>query len=188
MSGFELQYCKPVATYVILEELHHALGWGKVTVNGRNVGVDLFKRVRTVMQTCNVHDLFYDDQKINGAPSGWQLLMDYLDIEKIIERPTGETRLLLTYKEALNYGEVFGERAKLPKITSSLSRYGNDPIPDVNLYGNSNIEFSSIGGKTVLSAVATYDGTTLSQVPRSRLKDTIKALTSKASSMPKTTK
>jgi hypothetical protein len=154
-----IQMCKPLPRfYVIREEAFHKIGVGKITLYGRNLGVDLIQVSRRVLQVCVEHDIFYNSKKVCGIPSPLQLLSDYLGLGKITTKPTGKRNFLLAYAGYTNFGEVFGAQARLPNRTSALFRYGTDPIPEVQLYKNERVPFISNGGRGPYQALAVYDG------------------------------
>jgi len=162
--------CTPIPAYIIEEKVYHKLGWGKVAVNSKNVGVDAYQVTRKIVQTCLVQDIFIDGKPIRSSPTGWQLLKDFIGLEKIETkpRPNAKKILLLAYSGYENIFEAFGERAD-PVDMPGLFKYGKDPMPHVKLYGNENVTLYMSGGQGVPTAIAIYDAHNgLRVIPRER--------------------
>jgi len=155
MANIEL--CRPEPVYIITETVKHALGWGKVTVDGINVGVDAYKVTRQIVQACIAQDYYVDGQRHDGPPSTWEYLKYYLGLAKIEGRDKPKTQVnpLLVYSGFKNLGEALGIRRNIYTPQSYI--YGTDPIPNVKLYGNAKINFYMPGGKGHPTAVVIYD-------------------------------
>lgn len=160
----EIQLCTPQASYIIVERVYtvhttYSPGWGwrKIT--------------RHVAQTCNVEDMLYNGQRVDGIPSPWQYLMDALGFGEITTRPTGERNVVLVYAgfedlirplpEDLHIPQLpefpFQEY-RLPQVSPFI--YGTDPIPEVRLFNDPSVPFVAQGGNGAPTAMAIYHGDT----------------------------
>jgi hypothetical protein len=147
--------CKYDPVYIITEEVHHAAGWGYVTVGGKNAGFDVLKVTRKIVQPCVEQEVYIDDEK--KMPTDWDYIKDFLGLAVIEYRgkPNAKINPVLVYSGFRNIGEVLGARKNIP--TPQIFVYGTDPIPHIKLYGNKAIKFHTIGGQGSPKAVAIYD-------------------------------
>lgn len=161
-----IELCRPEQIYIITETVEHALGWGKITVNGINVGVDAYKAMRQVIQACIPQDYYVDGKRKDDMPTSWEYIKSYLGMAKIEgrDKPTTQVTPLLVYSGFQNLGEAVGYRRKI--YTPQTFIFGVDPIPQIRLYGNPKIDFHSPGGQGNPTAVVIYD-------PRSKDKQLI---------------
>jgi hypothetical protein len=114
---------------------------------------------RRIVQVCNVQDTYFRGQRLNEAPSIWQYVQDYvLPGQQITTQATDEKRFVLVYAGFKNILQPLPWTAKYdlgpPPINAYA--YGNDPIPNVQLYGNQRAEFISVAGTETPTAVAVY--------------------------------
>lgn len=160
----DIQLCTPQATYFIVERVYtmyttHTPGpsWRKIT--------------RHVAQTCNVEDIYYDGQRVDGMPSTWQYLMDALGFAELTTRPTGETNLMLAYAGFEDLVRPLPEDLHIPQLPEfpfqeyrlpqiSPFTYGEDPIPQVRLFNDPSVPFVAPGGDGPPTAMAVYHGDT----------------------------
>jgi hypothetical protein len=172
MSGMKL--CTPQPTYVIVEQIHSK---GGIPQFGNTVGPSMLQLYRRVIQTCDEQDMFFKGKRINGMPSTWQYIQEFLKPGKqITTRPTGVKEFVLAYAGFKNL------LTPLPKIGGLVPAswtkeydlgtppvafvYGTDPIPQVQLYGNPQAQFVMSGGKAPPIAVGLYHkGRNLLELP-----------------------
>ena len=165
----KMKMCKPLANYVIIEEIHSKVGMPRV---GKTpIGPSLWQVMRRVLQVCDVQSLFFNGKRIKGVPSTWQYIQEFLRPGKqITQRSTGKRSMILAYAGFSNIVQP------LPKIGNVLPKswtakynlgqskswfiYGKDPIPKIRLYGNVKAEFIMPGGKPPATAVGIYKGGT----------------------------
>lgn len=156
--------CVPGSRYVIMEQFILKAGLPPPV---QQVSPKLYQVYRRVSRVCDVQDMYYQGQRITGAPSNGQMLWDWLFPGTLTTRSTGEQLLAVEYA---------GFRASVQLTQQAISNvlvarpveidlgfiptpytYGRDPIPTVQLYGNPQAEFVSFGMITPLIAVAIYD-------------------------------
>lgn len=158
MGKLNIALCRPDSVYIITEKVYHnVLGWGKVTINGKNVGIDAHKVTRSVVQACIAQDYYVDGKRRDGMPTTWEYLKEQFGLTKIEgrDKPGYKVEPYTAYIGYKNLGEVFGQRKSLP--SPSPYTYGTDPVPHVKLYGNSKINFHMPGGKGNPTAIIIYD-------------------------------
>lgn len=178
----EIQLCTPQTTYFIVERVYtmyttHTPGpqWRKVT--------------RHVAQTCNVEDMYYDGQRVEGIPSTWQYLMDAIGLSEITTRPTGQTNLVLVYAGFEDFVRPLPSDLHVPQLPEFPFReyrlpqvspfvYGTDPLPNVRLANDPSISFVAPGGDGPPTAMAVYHGDTqrLEPVPREQLEAVLRQM------------
>ena len=86
--------CTPIPVYIITEKVYHKLGWGKITVNGVNVGADAYQVSRKIVNTCVVQDTFVDGKLVEGNLSPWQVIKYLLGVEEVTTKPRPKTKNL----------------------------------------------------------------------------------------------
>jgi hypothetical protein len=143
---------EPRALYLIKERVYHKIGLPGAYPS-------LVQVSRSVVQ---LHAVW---EPAGGKPSTWQVIKDYLGIEKIKKKYTGEHGWVIVYSGWRNFVEVGGSRVEVP--APGLMMFGKDPIPGVQLYGGT-MKFESRGGEEAPTATMLYDGTTntLHPVPK----------------------
>jgi hypothetical protein len=159
-----IKHCTPQPTYIIIEQIHSK---GGIPQLGNAVGPSMLQVYRRVIQTCNTQDFLFEGKPINGMPSTWQYIQEFLKPGKqITTRPTGKQKFYLAYagfKNLLtplpNIGGLFPASwtKRYDLGTPPLAFvFGNDPIPQVRLYGNPRAQFIMSGGKPPPVAVGLY--------------------------------
>jgi hypothetical protein len=143
---FELGYAEPRAIYLIKESVHSVISLPLPSVLG--LYSSLVKVLRVVIQ---LHTVWMPEK---GKISTWDTIKDWLGIEKIKKKYTGEHRWILAYVGSRNFIDIAGKRKE---ILPSLS-HGSDPVPSVQLYGNPKVKFEAAGGEAAPAATMLYDG------------------------------
>ena len=162
MAGINLQLCTPQPTYLIIEEIHRIPlpgldGLGALVSPGGH------KVYRRVAQVCDVQDIFFDNERVEGMPTTWQYLKDFIDSrDRITTRPTGARELTLAFagdRTMVQFPSV--SQFDMPEwwkkeydvTLPSPFTYGTDPIPHVALYNNPAAMFVMPGGKGPATAI-----------------------------------
>jgi hypothetical protein len=161
-----LNLCTPQPNYVIVEQIHSKSGMPAI---GGVIGPQANQVYRRIFQVCDIQDMFFQGKRISGFPSTWQYIQEFIHKGKqITTRPTGKKQLTIAYSGFKNL------ITPLPKFREALPEsltkqydlgtpaspfiYGKDPIPQIQLYGNSKVEFITFGGNTPPTAVGVYKG------------------------------
>ncbi|MEM9459051.1 MAG: hypothetical protein AAGF11_33040 [Myxococcota bacterium] len=171
--------CFPGSTYIIVEKIYpvdlSAVPW---TTSRRKV-------IRQVSRTCDVQQALYNGEIIDGNPTQWHYLMDALRLAQISYQPTGESSIVLVYHGSDNLLRILPAEFNLAFLPDNLDylfeehaipairgqNHGEDPIPDIRLFGDPTIPFYSMGGLEPPTAAAVYHGETgrLELVPPNQL-------------------
>lgn len=148
--------CEPESTYVVVEQIHSKSGMPSVS---NLPGPSLQQVFRRVARVCSVQDTYYNGHRLDGNPSVWQFLKDFLlPGQQITTRRAGESRFYLAYAGFNNILQPLPWTEKYdlgPPPVAALS-YGVDPIPDVRLYGHPQAQFVSLGGDSAPTAIGIY--------------------------------
>lgn len=164
MSSTKIKLCTPQPTYIIIEQIHPK---GGIPQFGNTVGPSMLQVYRRIAQTCDVQDMFFEGKRINGMPSTWQYVQEYLKPgRQITTSPTGVKEFVLTYAGFKNILTPLPKIGGLIPASWTTERdlgvppmafvYGADPIPQVQLYGNPQVQFTMSGGKPPPIAVGLY--------------------------------
>lgn len=158
--------CAPEPIYVIRETIHPGRGLPQLW---NTVGPELTKVQRTVWQVCALEEEFFDGERLDDSLSDFRRLWELLTPgTQITKRRTGRKELMAVYAGFRNILRVFTE---LPGLPDAVTRerdlgtlrspfiYGVDPIPQVRLYGNPSVMFTSAGGTSPPTALAVYYAT-----------------------------
>jgi hypothetical protein len=190
MAQVNIKLCRPDTVYIIIEKVYrNVLSWGKVTINGKNFGVDAHKVVRQVIQACVAQDYYVDGKRRNGMPSNWDYLKNALGLSKIEgrDKPDAEITPITVYTGWKNIGEAgIGQIVSTGEINlpGGPLQFGNDPVPHIKLYGNGSINFHVPGGKGEPTAIVIYDPRNktnpITQVPPAEHKNVINRLKTRA--------
>lgn len=163
------RHVKGTGIYFIVEKIYAKSGlpalWN--TVGGAAIQV-----VRTIYEVCHFQDIYLDDEKIDyDNITLWQTLR-ILYGHEVISKNTPEVTNNLIFCGTNTYivplpnlnDNLLGE--KITKLLSDSYHvnfvaplgFGQDPIPDIQLYGRLDINFiSSSGGLNVPTAIAKYN-------------------------------
>jgi len=159
------QICKPDDTYVIVEQIHSK----PFPISLQGIGPELVQVVRRILQICDIQDVFSDGQRLSSTPNGWQLFQDLIGWKKLSTQPTGKSQFILAYAGFKNVvtplpkiGNLLPEKWTSAHLTPTPSLYffGQDPIPHIQLYGNSMAWFIMPSGQPPATAIAIYHGAT----------------------------
>lgn len=148
--------CKLQPTFIVIEQVHSKPG---MPAQGNTIGPSLQQIYRRIVQVCNVEDTYFRGQRLDGAPSIWQYIQEYLlPGQRITTQATEEKRFVLIYAGFRNILQPlpWTEKYDLGLPPVSVFTYGADPIPSVQLYGNARAEFISPRGMDMPTAVAVY--------------------------------
>lgn len=154
----DIQYCKPTAdAYLIIESVH--------TSDAFRVS-EIIQVYRKIIGFCNYHQYKYDGKPISGTPSTWQYLQNFFsDGKRITTSPTGKEAAYSVYRGVrnsvrpianLHYSGMLTKEYRLGAPLSPFT-WGEDPIPDIQLYGRSDIHFVMPGNNPPPTAYALYD-------------------------------
>lgn len=120
---------------------------------------------------CNFESYSFDGKQLQGTPSAWQFIKDYVSGGgRITTSPTGKEGLYSVYRGVRNsFRPVANLNVTGNGFTKMLSTeialgepispfiWGEDPIPDVQLYQRNDIQFSMTGSTPPPKAYAIYD-------------------------------
>ncbi len=163
MADLNLQLCTPQPTYLIIEEIHNFSipGIPDALTPVAPSGKKIFRRVA---QVCDVQDIFFDNRQVQGMPTTWQYLRDFISShDRITTRPTGVRELSLVFAgskplvqlPSINQFDTpdWYDREYDVSIPSPYT-YGADPIPQHALYNNPMATFVMPGGRGPATALA----------------------------------
>jgi len=162
MSDIKDVLCTPQPIYVIVESVSSKGGIPQI---GNTIGPELRQVQRYVAQLCAEEDMFYKGERVEGFPSTFQYLMEFVTPGvQITTRPNGKRGFVLQYAGFRNHFRPFTDLPLLPESvtkervwnTWSPFLYGTDPLPDVRLYGDRSVMFANFGGMDAPKAVAIY--------------------------------
>ena len=181
----DIGLCTPNGTYFIVERVY-------VVNTSHTPGPSARKVTRHVAQTCDRQHTLYNGEIVDGMPTPWQYLMDALGLATLSYRPTGETSVVLMYAGFENLFRPLPAELKLGFVPDALGFlfeehsldgfgpfiYGEDPIPEVRLFGDPSVQFYSAGGNEPPTAMAIYHGDTgrLEHVPPNQLEIMLRQL------------
>lgn len=168
MGNASIEICTPQPNYVIVEQIHPKSGLPNF---GNTIGPSNLQVFRRVIQVCDSQDVFFEGKRLQGIPSTWQYIQEFLRPGKqITTRPNGQKNFLLTYAGFENIitplpkiGNLFPEKWTKQYnlgVPPSPFVYGKDPIPAIRLYGKPNVQFVMFGGKEPPIAVGIYKQST----------------------------
>ncbi len=165
-----IEFCRPESVYIITESVEDKGGLGIGTLDlAKLTGV-----TRKVVQACIPQDYVVDGKVKTGQPTNWEYIKSLLGLAKIEGRDKegGVATPVLVYSGFRNFGEIIlGVAERRAVWTPKVYHYGHDPVTNVKLYGNPDINFSSPGGKASPSVVVIYDANNkinpMTQVPPS---------------------
>jgi hypothetical protein len=165
IMGFQnAKQCTPQPTYLIIEEIHLKTG---MPAMGNTIGPTMYQVLRRVLQVCDLQDFHFEGKRLDGNPSKWQYIREFLTPGKQITlHPTGKKELMVAYT---GYRNIL---TPLPKIGGLLPElltktynfkpsltpfiYGEDPIPRIQLYGNPSVTFEMPGGAPPATVIGVY--------------------------------
>lgn len=165
MASFDVKLARPTGIYFIIERLYSRDG---IMPSVGEVGPSLNQVHRTIIQLRRKQEIYMDGAQIVPKDiSLWQQIK-YLTGTKVT---TKDTEVLIYTLEFM--GSIMGttplpgfENNSIPRFLTSehifslpsIMSYGRDPIPDVLLYGRSNVTFfMDNGGRGNPTAIAKYN-------------------------------
>lgn len=161
-----MKLCRPTEqTYLIIESVHSS---DVLRVS------EVIQVYRQVIGFCNFEKYLFDGKALQGAPSAWQFVKNYLSGGgRITTSPTGKEGLYSVYRGVRNsfrpianlnisgngFTRMLSTEIALGEPMSPFT-WGEDPIPDIQLYQRDDVQFTMTGRNPPPTAYAIYDITT----------------------------